>query len=86
MGLTLRERSIRNKSAHALHKAILHWTKHNFMKIVHYNEEIAEACLMGAVTFDKKQLRLIKTYHKDLRGNTPQEPLDLIDSKFKNIQ
>jgi hypothetical protein len=85
MGLTLSDKSNRNKGVNALHKVILNWTKHNFMKIFYYNNEIAEACLMGAVTFDKKQLKLVKSYHKDLQGNTPQEHLDLIDSKFENI-
>lgn len=60
MGLTLGQRSY-DKGNLALQKAILSWTKKNFLWIHGYNPRIAEASLVDGMTFDAENQRLIRT-------------------------
>ncbi len=81
MGVSLRKKAEGSLNQHyyALHKVILHWVRNNYLKILNYNREIAEACLMGGVTYDSTNKRLVRTYTKELNGVEPKEYLDLND-------
>lgn len=46
----------------ALQKAVLSWTKQNFVWLYSYNPTIGEECLVDGITYDEKNLRLVKTY------------------------
>ncbi len=60
MGLTIR-RGNNNKDCLSLQKAILAWTKKNFVWLYEYNPRVAEACLVEGITFDMENQRLIYT-------------------------
>lgn len=47
----------------------------NYMHLRQVNAEIADACLIGSITFDAEQSRLIKTYAKGLRPEPDREYL-----------
>lgn len=49
----------------ALHKAILSWTKKNFVFLYVYNPRVAEACLVDGITYDSEHRKLIKTFNAE---------------------
>ncbi len=61
MGLTSRDGNYDNDSR-ALQKAVLSWTKKNYVWLHSYNSSIAEACLVDGMTYDAENLRLVQTY------------------------
>jgi len=54
-----------NKDSHALHKAVLAWTKKNYAWLHGYHPQVAEACLVDGITYDAENLRIVKTYPAD---------------------
>lgn len=77
MGLTLGKRCGYGKDCAALKVAVLAWTKRNYLRLRVVNAEIADACLIGSITFDPEQSRLVKTYLKGLRSEPEREYLPL---------
>lgn len=60
-----------------LAKAVRAWVKRCYLKLQADNEEVADACLIGSISFDKDQSRLVKTYFRGLKKEPPREYLDL---------
>lgn len=60
MGITLRQGSYA-KDSRALQRAVLAWTKKNFVWLHGYNPRVAEACLVDGMTFDVENRRLVRT-------------------------
>lgn len=78
MGLTMHKRSGYGKEYAALKAAVLALTRRNYLRLREVNSEIADACLIGGITFDAKHLRLVKTYAKTLKPEPDREYLPLI--------
>lgn len=76
MGLTL-VKSNHTKSYFALHKAILKWTQKNFIRFYNINQNVMKRVLVGNLTFDKENSRLVKTYDENLRGESSKAYLNL---------
>jgi hypothetical protein len=51
-----------SKHYEALHRALLSWTKKNFLEIYKEYPKMTEDCLIGAISFDKDKKRLVRTY------------------------
>ena len=66
-----------DKDYRGLHKVLLKWTQRNFLRIHNDNPDLAEACLMGGITFDVSNKRLVKTFIKGLNKEEPKEFLAL---------
>lgn len=64
MGLEL-SRISQDSDSRALHKATLAWTRKNFAWLHADYPRVAEACLVDGITYDAKNLRLVKTYPAD---------------------
>ncbi len=62
MGLNLGEKSVRNRNVEPLKKYILGWVKKNYLSLHKVSPKVAEACLMGGVSFDSDKNQLVKTY------------------------
>lgn len=60
-----------------MHKAVLAWTKHNYLNLHEVHTEVAESCLIGSITFDNEGRRIVKTYLKGLDKEPPKEYLEL---------
>lgn len=60
MGINLGKQRVADMRA--LHKAVLSWTKKNFVWLHSYDSRVAEACLPDGVTFEVEKSRLVKTY------------------------
>ncbi len=60
MGLTVRQGDY-DKDSRALQRAVLAWTRKNFVWLHGYNPRIAEACLVDGMSFDLENRRLVRT-------------------------
>lgn len=58
MGLTIRKNNY-DKDSRALQKAVLAWTKKNYVWLHEYNPSVAEACLVDGMTYDSDNRRLV---------------------------
>jgi hypothetical protein len=77
MGLKMRKRSGYGRDHAALKAAVLTWMQKSYLRLREVNAEIADACLIGSITFDAEQSRLVKTYAKGLRTEPVREYLPL---------
>lgn len=64
MGLTIRQ-SDYDKDSRALQRAVLAWTRKNFVWLHGYNPRVAEACLVDGMIFDVAKRRLVRTSPAD---------------------
>ncbi|MCK5518059.1 MAG: hypothetical protein KAI61_01470 [Alphaproteobacteria bacterium] len=78
MGLVVygRERSI-NKHYRALHKAMVVWIKKNYLPLIDRQPDVAKACIIGSITFDEDNKKIVKSYIKGLNLEEPTESLNL---------
>lgn len=81
MGLKMGKRSSYGRDHAALKAAVLTLTQRNYLRLREVNAEIADACLIGSITFDAEQSRLVKTYAKGLRPEPARECLPLQPSE-----
>jgi len=81
MGLKLDKHKSYDRDYFALHKVLLKWTRENYLKIRNNLPDVADACLIGSISFDEENNRLVKTYIKGLNKEAPKEYLDLIIPK-----
>ncbi|HBO4791261.1 TPA: hypothetical protein L4V14_005804 [Pseudomonas aeruginosa] len=52
-----------DKEDKGLQQAILNWTKSNYARLYRENRELAEACLIDGIVYEKEENRLTKEYH-----------------------
>ncbi|NOX91762.1 MAG: hypothetical protein GXP18_04730, partial [Gammaproteobacteria bacterium] len=77
MGLEMGRRSGNGKDYAALKSAVLTLTEKHYLRQREMNIEVADACLIGSITFDAKKSRLVKTYAKGLQPEPAREYLPL---------
>lgn len=77
LGLKTRKRSGFGRNQAALKWAILAWTERNYLQLRKVNAEVADACLIGGISFDEGQSRLVKTYAKGLHAEPQRDFLQL---------
>lgn len=68
LGLAIGEKSSSNVHYYTLHKFILAWTRKHWLRILACNPKIADACLIGWVSYDTEYKRLARTYRENLNG------------------
>jgi len=76
MGLAVRDRNY-ERDYLALHRVLLAWAKRNYRRLYDTYPEVAEACLVGSLSFEVRENRLVKTYAKFLSREVPREYLEL---------
>lgn len=62
LGFTLSGVSRRDRNTEALKKVILGWVRNNYVSLHDNHPTVAEACLMGSITYDAENMQLVKTY------------------------
>lgn len=68
-----------SKSSRALHLAMLSWVKNNYVALHSHNPRLADACLVGNMSYDQVNNRLVKTAPLEgLRTEPRYEYLDLV--------
>jgi hypothetical protein len=91
MGLKIRDKKGYYREYYPLHKAVLAWTRNNYLRLKSIQTEVANSCLIGSINFDEQGSRLVKTYAKGLNLEAPKDYLDLASANNehetdKNIQ
>lgn len=77
MGLKLGNKEGYDSGCYALKKAVLSWTKTNFLALRNAQPEVAGSCLLGSISFDEENSRLVNTFAKFLSLEAPKEYLEL---------
>lgn len=77
MGVKIHESISIEKDYLPLQKAVLSWVKKNYLALRKSHPEVADYCLMGRVTFNKRTSSLEKAYIKSMDGKTPKDVLQL---------
>jgi len=67
-----------DRNYHALAKTVRAWTRTHYLTIRDELPDVADAVLMGAITYDAEARRLVATLEKFLRKEAPREYLDLV--------
>lgn len=65
------------RSFFPLKKAVLAWTKRNYLRLREVNEDVANSCLIGSISFDPEERKLVKTFFKGLSSEAPIQTLSL---------
>lgn len=66
-----------DRDSYALRKAVHLWTRKNYLSMRQENPDVADSVLIGWISFDKANRRLVKTYFKGLDREAPKSYLDL---------
>lgn len=77
MSVELRNRKISWKSQHALHQAVVSFARKQYLKLADELPDVAAAVIMGRISFDAKNKRLVASYLKGLNKETPRDILQL---------
>lgn len=65
------------RDGYALSKAARAWTSNNYLSLRHVNPDVAESVLIGSLSFDEVDSRLVKTFSKGLNKVAPKSYLEL---------
>lgn len=65
------------REVYALAKATHSWTRKNYLHMRQKYPDVAESALIGSLSFDKDNNRLVKTYRKGLNQEAPKDYLYL---------
>jgi hypothetical protein len=77
MGLTIGKGTRVERDYAPLKAVVLAWTQGNYLRLRAVNSKIADACLIGSITFDPEKSQLVKTYLAGLRPEPDREYLSL---------
>ena len=62
MGIKLGEKQHRDRSTAPLMKVVLGWVEKNYLSLNEGHPKVAEACLMGSISYDADDKQLVRTY------------------------
>jgi hypothetical protein len=70
------------KSAHdrefsGLHKIVIKWLQKNYLEMRNNSPKVADACLLGSISFDETSQAIVKTYMHNLGVRPREERLEL---------
>ncbi|MEE8114258.1 MAG: hypothetical protein V3T23_07870 [Nitrososphaerales archaeon] len=77
MGFAIKKKRGYGSEEYPLQKAVLAWTRKNYLRLRSIQPEVAQSCLIGSISFDEQDTRLVKTYIKGLSLEAPKEYLEL---------
>lgn len=83
MGLTRGAKRDHRREEYQLRVSIISWAQRNYAKLVEKQHKVAAAALMGTVSYDEANCRLVKTYREGLDLKVPQVFLQLDRAKTK---
>jgi len=84
MGPKIKKNEEISKNYYALHKVVINWVKNNYLSLKIIHPQIAESCLIGSISFDEKNSRIVKTYFKGLNIEAPKDYLELCSTTVIN--
>lgn len=76
--LWISEHSRRTKDAGwPLSKVVMRWVENNYLTLYENYRDVAEACLLGGISFDVDKKAIVKTYRPSMSGKPNQAYLYL---------
>ncbi|MFA4904074.1 MAG: hypothetical protein WC600_15185 [Desulfobaccales bacterium] len=84
MGLKIGKKKGYGSYYYPLHKVVLAWAMNNFLRLKRIQPDVAESCLIGSISFDEQDNRLVFTYAKGLELKAPKAYLDLCSESDGN--
>ncbi len=84
MGFNMARRTGLDVQFFPLQRLLLKQVQKHFIKVRKEMPEVAKAMLVGTLSYDAKNKRLVKTYIKGLNKKAPQDYFSLITGKFSN--
>jgi hypothetical protein len=77
MGLDVGKKHNHTRGEYQLRKVVVSWAKRNYLWMNEQSPKAARAVLIGRLSFDEPNKRLVKTYNEGLRSSPPQDYLVL---------
>jgi hypothetical protein len=74
-------RDFRRDEEFPIRRAVIGWTRKNYLWLVKRSPQVAKAVLIADLSFDPKRKRLIKTYFRGLNRRAAQSILPLDDTR-----
>lgn len=73
MGLAVHDASNFGREYRALHRAVLAWTRRNFVALHRRAPQIFEDCLPANMSYDEDNCRLVRIYEVNALRNAPEQ-------------
>lgn len=86
LGVSPPQRRDYRRNVYALHKVVLDWTQRNYLAILKTYPLVGRACMIGGISFDEKNKRIVKTYAQALHEKPSQRFLNLSVPKRKTTR
>jgi hypothetical protein len=77
LGLQVGQRRNHRVEEYQLRKAVISWTRRNYLWLVRRQHKVAAATILGRISFDSQRNQLVKTYSEGLAIVAPTETLGL---------
>lgn len=84
-GLKARYKGDPTRGEYQIRKVVISWARHNYLRLLQHQHKVAEACLIGTISFDAENRRLVKTYSEGLNLVAPKEYLDLLEPPSQEL-
>jgi hypothetical protein len=78
MGIKLPTKERRDRDTAPLQKTVLRWVKKNYLALHRSHPTVANACLMGGISFDAEKNQLVRTYASHADREPSRDVLDLL--------
>jgi len=62
MGIKVGDKQHRDRGTEALQKVVVRWVQENYISLHDNHPTVAEACLMGGISYDAEKKKLVRTY------------------------
>lgn len=77
-GPVLRDKKFeRDREFSGLHKIVIKWLQKNYLEMRRNSPKVADACLLGSISFDETSQAIVKTYMHNLGVRPREERLEL---------
>lgn len=77
MGLKVGTKTGYGSDTYPLRKAVLNWARKHYLSLREAQPDVADSVLIGSITFDAAQNRLVKTYIRGFDREPPRDYLEL---------
>jgi len=79
MGVRFRgTETIHGRTIAPLHRVVLRWVRKNYRALYENHPTVAQACLMGGISYKPKKNRLVKTYAPRADRKPSREFIELL--------
>ncbi|MGY0571693.1 hypothetical protein ACTGJ9_012085 [Bradyrhizobium sp. RDM12] len=81
LGLNVGEKRDHRRDEYPLRKAVISFARKNYLALVERQQKVADAVLIGTLSFDREKKQLVKTFQSGLDLVPPTATLDLLEPK-----